>query len=172
MDMLTSHHAVVELDMSQNQLSFKGANQVARLLNRYHQLTTLNVEGNALGGQSATAMGSAIVGHQSLTALNLGNNMLGLEGAKVVAMIIQDSLTLRDIRLGDGNDFTEEGGIMIRDSLSKASRKLQYFSLHDSTISLLLRLEIIFGLMYLPICVIDFGNFLRVPTDAKRCNQP
>jgi Ran GTPase-activating protein (RanGAP) involved in mRNA processing and transport len=103
---ILDHPGIVELDLSHNLISDRGARAIGKFINNHSQLTKLNISDNHIRAAGAQAIAHALTKNTTLTDLNLRLNRLGDEGGQAICRAMLKNSILTDINLGS-NDLTE-----------------------------------------------------------------
>ncbi|XP_056410587.1 dynein regulatory complex subunit 5 [Hyla sarda] len=96
---LLDHPSLVELDLSHNQISDRGARAVGKLLNQ-SRLQTLNLCNNNIRPPGAQAIAHALTTNSCLQVLNLRLNHIGDEGGQVLCNALQQNCSLEKLHIG------------------------------------------------------------------------
>ena len=103
---ILDHPGLVEVDLSHNLISDRGARAIGKFLNNHSQLTKLNVCDNHIRAAGAQAIAHALTKNTTLTKLDLRLNRLGDEGGQAICRALLKNSILTEINLGS-NDLTE-----------------------------------------------------------------
>ena len=95
-----------DLNLSENRISYQGAQALGTALQVNQTLQALNLERNEIGAAGAQILGAARQVNQSLQVLNLGYNRIGAVGAEALGAALQvnqsfQSLMLFSTQIGD-----------------------------------------------------------------------
>ncbi|CAG9322598.1 PPP1R37_7 [Blepharisma stoltei] len=107
-----------KLDVSYNEINFKGLAKLANGLRNNTILRTLNLEGNPLCGNSSTGVFTLIAGNVAIQNLNLNSCQLGDEGVNKLSEALDSNKVLLKLFLAS-NDIDDNGGLVIADGLEK-----------------------------------------------------
>lgn len=101
---LLDHPSLLELDLSYNLIGDGGARAIGKLIN-CSCLERLNISDNQISGRGAQALSHALSKNTSLVSLNLRLNQLGDEGGQAIAQALLKNQTLVNLQLG-ANEMT------------------------------------------------------------------
>jgi Ran GTPase-activating protein (RanGAP) involved in mRNA processing and transport len=95
-------HALVELQLSRNNLGDDGAAQIAELIKVNPHLTTVNIAGNKIGNRGANSLAAAIQSTDSdIVSIDLSNNDIGNEGALALSKAYDANKVIIEINLSN-----------------------------------------------------------------------
>ena len=103
---LLEHPSLIELDLSHNIISDRGARAVAKFINNHSQLVSLNVSDNNIRANGALAIAHALTKNTLLKTLNIRMNRLGDDGGQPICRSLLKNKTLHEINMSS-NDLTE-----------------------------------------------------------------
>ncbi len=103
---ILDHPGLIELDLSHNAISDRGARAVGKFINKHSKLVKLNLCDNNIRGAGAQAIAHALTKNTTLTSLDLRMNRLADEGGQAICRAMLKNSTLSDLNLGS-NDLTE-----------------------------------------------------------------
>ncbi|XP_048578871.1 protein NLRC3 isoform X1 [Nematostella vectensis] len=121
--------SLIDLDLSLNKISSKGAIAIAEMLSKNQLLETFRLSFNQIGDEGAIAIANALKTNSTLKILDLTKNNIGNEGAKAIAEALMTNSTLKEFDLCDTN-IGDEGAIAIANALMTNST-LKKLYLHD-----------------------------------------
>ncbi len=103
---LLDHPGIVELDLSHNIISDRGARAIGKFINNHSKLVKLNICDNAIRAPGAQAIAHALTKNSTLSSINMRLNRLGDEGGQAICRSLLKNSTLTEVNLGS-NDLTE-----------------------------------------------------------------
>lgn len=103
---ILDHPSLIELDLSHNTISDRGARAVGKFINNHSQLVKLNLCDNAIRAAGAQAIAHALTKNTTLKVLNLRLNRLGDEGGQAICRALLKNSTLTDLNMAS-NDMAE-----------------------------------------------------------------
>ncbi|RUS85485.1 hypothetical protein EGW08_006761 [Elysia chlorotica] len=109
---ILDHPGLVELDLSHNIISDRGARAVGKFLNNHSQLVRLNLCDNQIRVAGAQAIAHALTKNNLLQFLNLRLNRLGDEGGQAISRALLKNRTLVEVNLGS-NDLAEPSAAIL-----------------------------------------------------------
>lgn len=113
---LTNISKLMVLNISNNNISSEGANDIAVILKNSPNLQELYLSGNNFKTSGAIIIAEALQGISSITVFNISNNKMGDDGADAIATVLAQSVELCVLSV-DGNDLTAVGAINIARAL-------------------------------------------------------
>ncbi|XP_043859345.1 dynein regulatory complex subunit 5 [Dromiciops gliroides] len=113
---LLDHPALLELDLSHNNIGDRGVRAAAKLIN-HSQLKILNLANNKIRALGAQALAHALSYNTTLLSLNLRLNCIEDEGGQALAHALQNNSTLTNLHLG-GNELSEPTATLFSQVLS------------------------------------------------------
>ena len=103
---ILDHPGLIELDLSHNLISDRGARAIGKFINNHSKLVKLNVCDNTIRPAGAQAIAHALTKNTTLVDLNLRLNRLSDEGGQAICRSLLKNSTLWEVNLGS-NDLTE-----------------------------------------------------------------
>ncbi|XP_027694185.1 dynein regulatory complex subunit 5 [Vombatus ursinus] len=113
---LMDHPALLELDLSHNNIGDRGVRAAAKLINHSH-LQILKLANNKIRALGAQALAHALSYNTTLLSLNLRLNCIEDEGGQALAHALQSNSTLTNLHLG-GNELSEPTATVFSQVLS------------------------------------------------------
>ena len=105
---LCNNRTICTLDISNNNISNLGAQEIARALHMNQTLQTLNISSNDIQVDGAKAMAKALHENQALQALNISSNDIQVDGAKAMAKALHENQALQALNISS-NDIQVDG---------------------------------------------------------------
>jgi Ran GTPase-activating protein (RanGAP) involved in mRNA processing and transport len=105
---LEKNFNIENIDLSRNDIGFKGAILYSKLLNTTHPLKNINLEKNQIGVEGAQKLAAAIKVNSTIRDINLSFNDIGDEGAITIADALKFNSSLEIIHL-TGNKIEYAG---------------------------------------------------------------
>ena len=130
---LCNNRTICTLDISNNNISNLGAQEIARALHMNQTLQTLNISSNNIQVDGTKAMAKALHENQTLQTLNISSNDIQVDGAKALAEALHDSKALQYLDISN-NNILYNGVITISECIKKNS-KLQELVISGNNIS-------------------------------------
>ncbi|XP_069811565.1 dynein regulatory complex subunit 5 isoform X2 [Dendropsophus ebraccatus] len=114
---LLDHPTLVQLDLSHNQISDRGARAMGKLLNQ-SQLQTLNLCNNNIRPHGAQAIAHSLTKNSRLQVLNLRLNHIGDEGGQALCNALLQNNSLQWLHIGS-NELSEPTATLLAQVLSQ-----------------------------------------------------
>ena len=106
------------LGVSNNNISAKGVETLAKTLQHSQHLIKLDISWNELGDGGANSFAYALHSMKSLQNLDVSFNHIGDEGAKTLARVLSTNVSLATLTLSD-NDIGPDGAAALAEALHK-----------------------------------------------------
>ena len=132
-DCLEINKSLKELNMSKNEITRNGANEIATAIRVNTTLEKLDLSCNALSDDGATVISDSLQFNISLQQLNISKNKITSEGIKRMAQIIQVNTRLKHLDLSV-NKIVDDGANLISDGL-KSNISLQELNISHNGIT-------------------------------------
>ena len=117
---LCNNRTICTLDISNNNISDLGAQEIVRALHENTTLQTLNISYNSIQFDGAKAIAGALYENIALKSLDISNNNIHVEGAKVVAEALYENRMLHKLDFSN-NNILDDGAIAISECIKKNS---------------------------------------------------
>ena len=117
---ILDHPGLVELDLSHNVISDRGARAVGKFINNHSKLTQLNLCDNNIRAAGAQAIAHALTKNTILSDLDLRMNRFGDEGGQAICRAMMKNTTMTKLNLGS-NDLTEPTAAILSQVVSQNS---------------------------------------------------
>ena len=117
---LNSNRTICTLDISNNNISDLGAQEITKVLHENTTLQTLNISYNNIKINGAKAIAGALHANRALQNLDISNNNIHVEGAKVIAEALYENRTLQKLDFSN-NNILDDGAIAISECIKKNS---------------------------------------------------
>ena len=118
---LYNNRTIRTLDISNNNIRYLEAQEIARALHENQTLQTLNISCNNLQVDGAKAMAEALHENQTLKTLNISSNNIQVYGAKVMAKALLENKALQYLDISNSN-ILDNGVIAISECIKKNSK--------------------------------------------------
>ena len=115
---LLDHPSLIELDLSHNVISDRGARAIGKFINNHSQLIKLNVSDNNIRAAGAQAIAHALTKNTLLKHLNMRMNRLGDDGGQPMCRSLLLNETLQELNLSS-NDLSEATAAILYQVLRK-----------------------------------------------------
>ena len=130
---LCNNRTICTLDISNNNISNLGAQEIARALHENQTLQTLNILSNDIQIDGTKAMAKALHENQTLQTLNISSNDIQVDGTKALAEALHENKALQYLDVSN-NNILDNGVIAISECIKKHS-KLQQLVISGNNIS-------------------------------------
>ena len=117
---LCNNRTICTLDISNNNISDLGAQEIARALHENTTLQTLNISYNIIQSDGVKAITGVFYENRALQSLDISNNNIHVEGAKVIAEALYENRTLQKLNFSN-NNILDDGAIAISECIKKNS---------------------------------------------------
>ena len=117
---LYNNRTICTLDISNNNISDLGTQEIAKALHENTTLQTLNVSYNIIKVDGARAIAGALRANKALQNLDISNNSMRIVGAKVMAEALYENRTLQKLDFSNSN-ILNDGAIAISECIKKNS---------------------------------------------------
>ena len=131
---ILDHPGLIELDLSHNLISDRGARAVGKFINNHSKLVTLHLADNNIRSAGAQAIAHALTKNNTLVSLNMRMNRLGDEGGQAICRAMLKNCTLVELNLAS-NDLTEPTAAILSQVVQQ-NTTLQKLNLSCNTIGL------------------------------------
>ncbi|CAO2829198.1 unnamed protein product [Amaranthus hypochondriacus] len=91
---------LVQLDISNNEISSKGAFHIAEYIKSTKSLLWLNIYMNDIGDEGAEKIADALKQNRSITTIDLGGNNIHAKGITCIAEVLKDNDVITTLELG------------------------------------------------------------------------
>ena len=118
---LCNNRTICTLDISNNNIRYLGAQEIARALHENQILQTLNISSNDIQVDGAKAMAKALHENQKLQTLNISSNDIQVDGAKAMAEALHENKALQYLDISN-NNILDNGVIAISECIKKNSK--------------------------------------------------
>ena len=135
----------LDLNLSDNSISFNGLNCLSRKLNFMEQLQSLNLSDNNIVPDGAISLANGIEYCKQLKKLNLSHNKIQSEGAIAIAGRLKCLTGLEELDLCDNNIGSDVGAAALAGGL-RCLTELRYFDISCNGISLVVAKAIVTSL--------------------------
>ena len=135
----------LNLNLSDNSISFNGLNCLSRKLNFMQQLQSLNLSDNNIVPDGAISLANGIEYCKQLKKLNLSHNKIQSEGAIAIAGRLKCLTGLEELDLCDNNIGSDVGAAALAGGL-RCLTELRYFDISCNGISLVVAKAIVTSL--------------------------
>ena len=119
------------LDLTQNQITYKGASIIADTFQQNIRLKKLDLSHNELSDEGVQFLMETLLANTTLRELNLGSTGITNQGIIYLKEILQFNETLEKLDLFE-NDIDDDGMELVSDVLSKDNQTLVELSLHSN----------------------------------------
>ena len=130
---LCNNRTIRTLDISNNNISKLGAQEIARALHENQTLQTLNILSNDIQIDGAKAMAKALHENQTLQTLYISSNDIQVDGTMALAEALHENKALQYLDISN-NNILDNGVIAISECIKKNS-KLQELVISGNNIS-------------------------------------
>ena len=120
------------LNISSNNIQVDGTKAMAKALHENQTLQTLNISSNDIQVDGAKAMAKALHENQTLQTLNISSNDIQVDGAKAMAKALHENQTLQTLNISC-NDIRVDGAKALAEALHD-SKALQYLDISNNNI--------------------------------------
>ena len=117
---LCINRTIFTLDISNNNVSDLGAQEIAKALHENTTLQTLNISYNIVQFHGVKAIAGALHRNRTLQNLVISNNNINVEGAKVITEALYENRTLQKLDFSN-NNILDDGAIAISECIKKNS---------------------------------------------------
>ena len=117
---LCKNKKVCTLDISDNNISDLGAQEMARALHENQALQTLNISCNNIQVDGAKEIAETLLENSALQKLDISNNYLHVGGAKVLAEVLCENKVLQILDVSN-NKILADGAVAISECIKKNS---------------------------------------------------
>ena len=129
---LCNNRTICTLDISNNNISNLGAQEIARALHMNQTLQTLNISSNNIQFDGIKAMAKALHENQTLQTLNISSNDIQVDGAKAMAKALHENQTLQTLNISS-NDIQVDGAKVMAKALHE-NQTLQTLNISSNDI--------------------------------------
>ncbi|XP_048578876.1 protein NLRC3 isoform X3 [Nematostella vectensis] len=155
--------SLIDLDLSSNQISSKGAIAIAEMLSKNQLLETFRLCLYQIGDEGAIAIANALMTNSTLKKLDLEGKNIGDEGAKAIAEALMTNSTLKELHLYESN-IGDEGAIAIANALMTNSTLILMASEPLSAAAALA--DMLYYITELKVC--SHNGYIRDAVDKRR----
>ena len=127
---MTNVGNIVEMDLSYNKLTDKGASVLSKLLEYADNIKKINLKGNKLGDNGCDSMNKALKEKKKLVYLNLNSNTFGNVGLMSINELLFKTPSLKFLDVG-GNRYDWDGIISLMSALKITNKTLEVLNLDD-----------------------------------------
>ena len=117
---LCTNRTICTLDVSNNNISDIGTQEIAKALHENTTLQTLNISYNNIKVDGARAIAGALHENRELQNLDISNNNIHVKGARVIAEALYENRTLQKLDFSN-NNILDDGAIAISECIKKNS---------------------------------------------------
>lgn len=127
---MTNVANILEIDLSYNKLTDKGASVLSKLLEYAENIKVIKLKGNKLGDNGCDSLNKALKEKKKLTLLNLNSNTFGNVGLMSINELLFKNPSLKFLDVG-GNRFDWDGIISLMSALKVTNKTLEVLNLDD-----------------------------------------
>ena len=113
---LKTNTTLIELDVSWNNITCKGASVIAEAIQVNTALQKLNISSNEISDDGAIAFSKCLKTNTTLIELNMSRNNITCKGASVIAEAIQVNTALQKLNISS-NEISDDGAIAFSECL-------------------------------------------------------